>query len=66
MARSYPLDELASSLNRRTHRTLIALFDAILEGCDRRRELNELARMDQRALNDLGLSRVDLERAVRH
>jgi len=62
MARNRSLDELASSVNRRANRALIALFDSILDGCDRRRELAELSRMDQRSLSDLGLARADLER----
>lgn len=55
-------DEHFSSIGERLSGGLIALFDRVLDGIERRHELAALAQMDDRSLKDIGLSRSDLGR----
>lgn len=58
-------DEHFSSIAERVAHWLIAAFDWVLEGLERRRELDALTRLDERALKDIGLAWSDLERVGR-
>ncbi len=55
-----PKDEHFSSIFHKGSRGLTAIFDRLLDRLERRRELTVLARMDERALRDIGLTRSDL------
>ena len=62
-AMSLPLS--ASTRSPALGRLFAAAIDAWLDWSDRRRQLRDLATLDDRMLTDLGLNRADVERTRR-
>jgi uncharacterized protein YjiS (DUF1127 family) len=52
-------------IGRGLERRAIAVLDAVFEYSERRRQRRQLAALDDRLLRDIGLSRADVERALR-
>jgi uncharacterized protein YjiS (DUF1127 family) len=56
-------DEHYSSFGDHLQRWLTVALDRLLDHLEQRRELAALARMDDRSLKDIGLTRTDLARS---
>jgi uncharacterized protein YjiS (DUF1127 family) len=57
-------DDYFSSISRAVSLWLIRTTDALLDRLDRNQERTTLSRMDERELQDIGLARTDIGRAM--